>query len=49
MRENISDLLAFVAVATERSFTKAAARLGMSQSSLSRTIRKLEEGSGYGC
>jgi len=43
MRENISDLLAFVAVATERSFTKAAARLGMSQSSLSRTIRKLEE------
>lgn len=43
MRENINDLLAFVAVANDESFTKAAARLGMSQSSLSRTIRKLEE------
>lgn len=43
MRENINDLLAFVAVATDQSFTKAAARLGTSQSSLSRTIRKLEE------
>ena len=43
MRENLNDLLAFVAVANDRSFTQAAARLGMSQSSLSRTIRKLEE------
>ncbi len=43
MRENINDLLAFVAVAQDHSFTQAAARLGMSQSSLSRTIRKLEE------
>ncbi len=43
MRENINDLLAFVAVANDRSFTQAAARLGISQSSLSRTIRKLEE------
>lgn len=43
MRENINDLLAFVAVATDRSFTQAAARLGMSQSSLSRTVRRLEE------
>jgi DNA-binding transcriptional LysR family regulator len=43
MRENINDLLAFVAVATDKSFTLAAARLGVSQSSLSRTIRKLEE------
>ena len=43
MRENMNDLLAFVAVATDRSFTQAAARLGVSQSSLSRTIRKLEE------
>jgi len=43
MRENINDLLAFVAVATDQSFTQAAARLGLSQSSLSRTIRKLEE------
>lgn len=43
MRENINDLLAFIAVATDKSFTQAAARLGMSQSSLSRTIRRLEE------
>lgn len=43
MRENINDLLAFAAVATDQSFTRAAARLGTSQSSLSRTIRKLEE------
>jgi DNA-binding transcriptional LysR family regulator len=43
MRENINDLLAFVAVATDQSFTQAAARLGMSQSALSRTIRRLEE------
>lgn len=46
MRENINDLLAFVAVATDRSFTRAAARLGRSQSSLSRTIRKVEESVG---
>jgi DNA-binding transcriptional LysR family regulator len=46
VRENINDLLAFVAVATDRSFTRAAARLGTSQSSLSRTIRKLEESVG---
>lgn len=42
MRENINDLTAFIAVARERSFTAAAAQLGMSQSSLSRTIRRLE-------
>jgi DNA-binding transcriptional LysR family regulator len=41
-RENLSDLLAFVAVARERSFTKAAAKLGVSQSALSQTIRGLE-------
>lgn len=46
MRENINDLLAFIAVARDQSFTQAAARLGMSQSALSRTIRKLEEGLG---
>lgn len=46
MRENMNDLQAFVAVATHRNFTHAAARLGMAQSSLSRTIRKLEEGLG---
>jgi DNA-binding transcriptional LysR family regulator len=43
LRENVTDLLAFLAVARERSFTKAAAKLGMSQSGLSHTIRGLEE------
>lgn len=42
-RENVSDLLAFLAVAREKSFTKAGARLGVSQSALSHTIRGLEE------
>jgi len=42
-RENVSDLLVFLAVARERSFTKAAAKLGVSQSALSHTIRLLEE------
>ena len=41
-RGNLDDLLAFLAVARERSFTKAAAKLGLSQSSLSHTIRELE-------
>ena len=41
-REDISDLLAFVAVAQARSFTKAAAKLGVSQSALSHTVRQLE-------
>lgn len=41
-RENINDLVAFLAVANERSFTKAAAKLGVSQSALSHTIRGLE-------
>jgi DNA-binding transcriptional LysR family regulator len=41
-RENVSDLLAFLAVARERSFTKAAAKVGVSQSALSHTIRGLE-------
>jgi Bacterial regulatory helix-turn-helix protein, lysR family len=41
-RGNLDDLLAFVAVARERSFTKAAAKLGVSQSALSHTIRELE-------
>src|SRR6266851_8765747 len=42
-RESFSDLLAFLAVARERSFTRAAAKLGVSQSALSHTIRGLEE------
>jgi DNA-binding transcriptional LysR family regulator len=41
-RGNLDDLLAFVAVGKERSFTKAAAKLGISQSSLSHIIRELE-------
>jgi DNA-binding transcriptional LysR family regulator len=41
-RDNIKDMLAFLAVAQERSFTRAAARLGISQSALSHTIRELE-------
>lgn len=44
MRDNnTNDLLAFLAVARERSFTRAAAKLGVSQSALSHTIRGLEE------
>ncbi len=42
-RQDVSDLLAFLAVAKERSFTRAAAKLGVSQSALSHTIRGLEE------
>ena len=41
-RENFNDILAFLAVARERSFTKAAAKLGVSQSALSHTISGLE-------
>ena len=41
-RQNINDLLAFLAVAKDRSFTKAAAKLGVSPSALSHTIRGLE-------
>lgn len=41
-RGDIRDVIAFLAVARERSFTKAAAKLGVSQSALSHTIRGLE-------
>ncbi|GGP18933.1 LysR family transcriptional regulator [Silvimonas iriomotensis] len=41
-KDNYSDLLAFLAVAKARSFTRAAAQLGVSQSALSHTIRNLE-------
>lgn len=40
---SLNDLFAFLAVARERSFTRAAAHLGVSQSALSHTIRGLEE------
>lgn len=43
MKANLNDLGAFVLVAREGSFTKAAAQLGVSQSALSQTIRALEE------
>jgi DNA-binding transcriptional LysR family regulator len=43
MRENLNDLTAFITVAREGSFTRAAAQLGVSQSALSQTIRGLEE------
>lgn len=45
-RDNLSDLVSFFAVAREGSFTKAAARLGVSQSALSHTMRTLEENLG---
>jgi len=45
-REELGDLMAFLAVAEERSFTRAAAKLGTSQSSLSQTVRRLETGLG---
>lgn len=41
-RQHLNDLAAFVAVGREGSFTKAAAKLGVSQSALSHTIRELE-------
>ncbi|OHV21800.1 LysR family transcriptional regulator [Rhizobium sp. RMa-01] len=43
LRPAVNDLIAFLAVARARSFTKAAGRLGVSQSALSHTIRGLEE------
>lgn len=41
-REELGDLTAFLAVAEESSFTRAAAKLGTSQSALSHTVRRLE-------
>src|SRR5437870_5518011 len=41
-REHFNDLIAFLAVARERSFTRAAAKLGVSQSALSHAISGLE-------
>jgi DNA-binding transcriptional LysR family regulator len=42
-RTNINDLVAFLSVARERSFTRAAAKLGISSSALSHAMRGLEE------
>lgn len=41
--ENFNDLVAFIAVAREESFTRAAVKLGVSQSALSQTVKGLEE------
>src|ERR1700732_1872351 len=46
-RDELGDLAAFLAVAKERSFPRAAAKLGGSQSALSHTIRGLEERLGW--
>ncbi|EOU3428897.1 TPA: LysR family transcriptional regulator [Enterobacter hormaechei] len=42
LKDNFNDLLSFMVVARERSFTRAAAQLGVSQSALSHVMRKLE-------
>ena len=42
-RPDFNNLLTFIVIARERSFTRAAAQLGVSQSALSHTIRGLEE------
>lgn len=46
-RTDLGDLAAFAAVAEERSFTRAAMRLGTSQSAISYTVRRLEEHLGH--
>ncbi|MFK8257465.1 LysR family transcriptional regulator [Erwinia sp. AnSW2-5] len=43
LKDNFNDLISLMVVAQERSFTKAAAKLGVSQSALSHSIRALEE------
>jgi DNA-binding transcriptional LysR family regulator len=45
-RDRIGDVMAFLTVARERSFTRAAAKLGVSASALSHTVRGLEESLG---
>ena len=42
-KADFNDLLWFLVVANERSFTKAAAKLGIAQSTLSHTIKRLED------
>src|SRR5689334_10736615 len=46
-REDLADLTVFLAVAEEQSFTRAAAKLGISQSALSQTVSRLEGRLGY--
>jgi DNA-binding transcriptional LysR family regulator len=41
-RTDLNDIVAFLAVARERSFTRASAKLGVSQPALSQTLRGLE-------
>ncbi|RYE61375.1 MAG: LysR family transcriptional regulator, partial [Oxalobacteraceae bacterium] len=41
-RQDINEMLWFMEVAQERSFTKAAAKLGTSQSNLSHAVKQLE-------
>lgn len=43
LKENFNELQIFLVVARERSFTKAAAKLGVSQSALSHAMKALEE------
>ena len=45
-RENINDILVFLAAAQERSFTRAGARLGLSQSAVTHIVRGLEASMG---
>jgi DNA-binding transcriptional LysR family regulator len=48
-RADLDDLLAFIAVARERSFTRAAAKLGVSQSALSQPSAASKHGLASGC
>lgn len=47
MRDNFNDLLWFLVVAEERSFTRTAAKIGITQSTLSHTIKRLETRMGF--
>lgn len=47
--DNLNALAAFMVVAKEQNFTRAAKRLGVSQSALSQTVRVLEAQLGIGC
>lgn len=46
LQKNVNDLLVFFTISKERSFTKAASQLGVSQSALSHTMRNLEKNLG---